>query len=243
MAKRNYKSSESDSKKLRNLQRQYNRKIEKINDKLESQFELEKVSIKELKNLISNKKDYKTVTSYLEAALKPNATKISKTYGVPNVVVQQTKRIVTLANRENTRRRKEVIKILEKQGVKITDNEMGHPELKQYRNRQLTKGKSPKEIIKFKQSLERQARGTYDEWRNTIYKSNYETVIFNPRHVDPHDARKIYEIIGDIDNNTFYELAISRRFSTIEYAYEPIDHTIKGNNIISEWQNLKQTIG
>lgn len=239
MARDSYKLSENNNKKLQNLQRRYNRAVERLADKVDADFAPEKMTMKELKGFINSYDDYRTVTSFLNAALKPNAAKISPTYQTPQFFIQQTKNMVTLANRQNKYRAAETRKILEDSGQDVSDNEMGDSELSQYRKRELKKGRSPKEYIKFRKSLTHQASAQYDDWRNQIYKDNYITALQNPRHLDIEYAREIYTLVNPISATMFYDLSVSQHFASFEYLYSPISNREqKAQNIKSTWQEL-----
>ena len=123
---------------LKNAIRRYNRRISKLNQSLPDMFKLEKETVSNLKQKISDSRDLKTIITLLNNTAKKNATNISPTYGIPNIIVKQLKADITLSNRRNRERTNEILKSYEKAGIKIDENTMKNSELSNLSQSKLT---------------------------------------------------------------------------------------------------------
>lgn len=207
---------QSDNRELARVVHNFNAKItrlEKKNPELKEALP-DKVSVKQLKNLIQTRKDLNRELKSLKRFSQRGAEEII-TYGKNNIVLTkwQKKEMSIQAgiiNRRRTLKRieyeeTELERVNKKLGYKRIDFGMGPLEKNQYRHTTpLTWGMSQSELKRKIKSYKKQVQSDWYERMDEQWRENYITSL--EQNFNPHDVEDIIDHISNMDINEFTKI-------------------------------------
>lgn len=204
---------QSDNKELAKVVHNFNAKIKRLEKKNPELKEAlpEKVSVKQLKNLIQTRKDLNRELRSLKRFSKRGAEEII-TYGKNNITLTkwQKKEMSIQAgiiNRRRTLKRieyeqTELKRAQENLGYKRIEFGMGPLEKNQFKHTTpLTWGMSQSELKRKIKSYKKQVQSDWYEKMDEQWRENYITSL--EQNFNPHDVEDIIEHISNMDISEF----------------------------------------
>lgn len=244
----NIRWSESDAKELARSVKNFNAKVTRLQKKYAGTDVIipEKVSVKELRELVTTRRDLKRELKSLQSFTQRGSEEVVKIPNTNNNIQmtkwqreEMSKRAKLINDKRYYRRQKLEAQELSNQGKSLGytrgDIGMGKAEANQLRPTQaFTKSMDKYSVAEKMKHLRKESQSDYWRKRDILMRENYIKAL--EENFNPSDIKDVVEKIRDMDINKFKEKLLSdpEDFNT---AYPPDDEQYQGylSQLRSTW--------
>lgn len=238
--KKAYKLSQDLNRELTNAVRRFNRAIERMQkqERFSNVIIPEKVTIRNIKKNIKNKRDFNRELNRLNRLKRPSAesVKINK-YGIKavNYVIDEMRRDVKRINESRRRERERILRqeaTLGGQPTGLTRGELGGQRLAEIQPKRASwQGISSKKAWEqLARSIEKQTAKDYDHEKKKKMQENYI------KGLKANFGTKANRIISKVRNMTpeeFYNAYMADQDLEFDFMYDEIEKDVKMNRIVN----------